>query len=114
MTGFTNFPGGFRHTNEFTANAGITAQQHLLRDAWIDRDRMLILTRRKDFKISQEAMRFLVMQTVLAVELAYDDVIAALELVRVQEKSLQSITATLPLPSHSTPIIAKLSVGWHC
>ncbi len=85
----TNFPGGIRDTNQFLANAGVSATQHLLRDAWIDQDRRLILLRRKDLKISEQAMTFQIMQTMLAVELAYYDVIAARELVRVEEKALE-------------------------
>src|SRR5436190_5117303 len=41
-----NFPAGIRRTNNFSADAGITLRQHLLRDFWIDQDRELILVRR--------------------------------------------------------------------
>lgn len=84
-----DFPGGFRDTNNFFANAGVTASQHLLRDAWIDQNRRLIQLRRRDLKISEQAMTFQIMQTMLAVELAYYDVVAAHELVTVQEKALE-------------------------
>jgi outer membrane protein len=82
-------PDGIRRTNQFFANAAVTATQHLLRDSWIDQNRRLILLRRKDLKISEQAMTFQVMQTMLAVELAYYDVIAARELVAVQAKALE-------------------------
>ena len=85
----TNFPGGFRRTNEFFANAGFTVQQHLLRDAWIDQERTLIHVRRKELKMSEQAMMFQIMRTVLAVEVAYYDLVAARELVRVEEKALE-------------------------
>jgi outer membrane protein TolC len=64
-------------------------QQHLLKDFWIDNDRQQILLRRRDQKISQQALVFQVMRTVLAVELSYYDVVAARENVRVQEKALE-------------------------
>jgi outer membrane protein TolC len=85
----TNLPGGFRRTNEFLANAGLTAQQHLLKDAWIDADRTLIYVRRKEWKMSEQATMFQIMRTVLAVEVAYYNLIAAQELVRVEEKALE-------------------------
>src|SRR6267142_6020133 len=84
-----NFVGGIRRTNNFSAGAGVTLRQHLLRDSWIDRDRELILVRRKDVKISEQSLKFQTMKTVLAVELAYYDLAAAREHVCVQEKSLQ-------------------------
>jgi outer membrane protein TolC len=40
-------------------------------------------------KISQQALRFQVMKTILAVELSYDDLVAARENIRVQEKALE-------------------------
>jgi len=83
------FPGGVRDTNNTYADAQIALRQHLLRDFWIDAQRQQILIRRKDLKISQEAFRFQLMRTTLAVELAYDDLIAARESVRVQEKALE-------------------------
>jgi outer membrane protein TolC len=83
------FPGGIRDTNNTYANAQILLRQHLLKDFWIDADRQKILLRRQDLKISQQAYRFQVMKILLAVELAYDDLIAARENVRVQEQALQ-------------------------
>jgi outer membrane protein TolC len=83
------FPTGIRRTNNFFAGTGVTLRQHLLRDSWIDQDRELILVRRKDVKISEQALKFTAMKTVLAVELAYYDLAAAREQVRVQEKALE-------------------------
>lgn len=83
------FPGGIRDTNNSYADAQIVLRQHLLKDFWIDADRQQILLRRQDLKISQQAYRFQVMKILLAVELAYDDLIAARENVRVQEQALQ-------------------------
>jgi len=84
-----NFPGGIRDTNNTYANAQIVLRQHLLKDFWIDADRQQILIRRQDLKISQQAYRFQVMKILLAVELTYDDLVAARQNVRVQEQALQ-------------------------
>ncbi len=84
-----DFSGGIRRTNNFFADTGLTLRQHLLRDFWIDKDRELILVRKKDLKISEQALEFQAMKTVLAVELAYYDLAAAGEQVRVQEKALE-------------------------
>jgi outer membrane protein TolC len=83
------FPGGIRATNNYFSEARVTLQQHLLKDFWIDADREQIMLRRHDVKISQQAMRFEVMRIVLAVELAYYDVVAAREAVHVQEQAMQ-------------------------
>src|SRR5579859_3018174 len=68
-----------RNTNNYFSEGRIDLQQHLLKDSWIDADREQILLRRKDLKISQQALRFQIMKTILAVELSYDDVVAARE-----------------------------------
>lgn len=83
------FPGGIRTTNNYFADAGLTVQQHLLKDFWIDKYRETLLVRRKDLKISQQMLRFQIMKTVLAVELGYYDLIAAREQIRVEEKALE-------------------------
>ena len=67
----------------------MTLQQHLLKDFWIDQDRETILIKRRDLKISEQTLRFQIMKVVLAVELAYYDVIAARETVGVEEKALE-------------------------
>ncbi len=78
-----------RTTNNYYTQAQLTLTQPLLKDFWIDADRQTILLRRKDVKISQQAMRFQVMKTVLAVEVAYTDLLAARQAVQVQEKALE-------------------------
>lgn len=83
------FPEIVRNTNNYFSEARLDLQQHLLKDSWIDADREQILLRRRDLKISQQALRFEVMKTILAVELSYDDLVAARESVRVQEKALE-------------------------
>jgi outer membrane protein TolC len=78
-----------RATNNYFSEGRIDVQQHLLKNFWIDADREQILLRRRDVKISQQALRFQIMKTLLAVELSYDDVVAARESIRVQEKALE-------------------------
>jgi len=84
-----NFPGGVRSTNYYNAGGGLTMRQHFLRDFWIDSDREVILTRRTDLKISEQALRFEIMTTLLGVELAYNDLIDAREEITVQEEALK-------------------------
>jgi outer membrane protein TolC len=83
------FPGGIRDTSSYFGTVGVTFKQHLLKDSWIDAYRETILIRRKDLKISEQALRFEIMKTVLAVELSFYDLQASLELIRVQEKALE-------------------------
>ena len=78
-----------RNTNNYFSEARIDVQQHLLKNFWIDADREQILLRRKDLKISQQAWRFQIMKTLLAVELSYYDMVAGRENIRVQEKALE-------------------------
>jgi outer membrane protein len=85
----SDFPGGIRHTNNYFADAGINLRQHLLKDFWVDQYSTTIVLRRKDLKISEQRLRFMAMKTVLAVELAYYDLIVARENIRVQEKALE-------------------------
>ena len=83
-----SYPLGIRDTNNFAADAGVTLRQHLLKDFWIDSARKTVLMRRKELSMSQQALKFQIMKTVLAVEVSYYDLIAARELIRVQEKML--------------------------
>jgi outer membrane protein TolC len=83
-----SYPSGIRETNNFMSDAGVTLRQHLLKDFWIDSARKTVLIRRKELSMSQQALKFQIMKTVLAVEVGYYDLIAARELIRVQEKTL--------------------------
>ena len=83
------FPGGIRRTNDGFADVGVTLTQHLLKDFWIDQSREVIRVRRKELKMSEQALRFQIMRIMLAVEVGYYDLIAAREQVRVQEKALE-------------------------
>ena len=80
---------GIRRTNNFYAETSLTLRQHLLKDFWIDQDRMTLQFRRKDLEVSQQVLRFQIMRTVLGVELGYYDLIAARERVKVEEQALE-------------------------
>jgi outer membrane protein TolC len=84
-----NFPAGIRRTNNYNGGGALTMRQHLLKDFWTDSNQEVILTRRTDLKISQQALRFEIMTTLLAVELAYEDLIDAREEIVVQEEALK-------------------------
>jgi len=80
---------GIRNTNNAFASADVSVRQHLLKDFWIDQDRASIRVRQKELKMTEQALRFQVMRVVLAVELAYYDLIVARQQVRVEEQSLE-------------------------
>lgn len=80
---------GIRDTNNSFADAGVTARQHLLKDFWIDQPRETIRIRRKELKMSEQALRFQIMRVLLAVELGYYDLVAAREQVQVEERALE-------------------------
>src|SRR5262245_1256697 len=75
-------PSGIRHTNQYSAFAGLTLRQPLLKDFWIDPYRQKILVDKKNLKVSELALRWQIMNTVAAVQVAYYDLISASEKVR--------------------------------
>jgi hypothetical protein len=87
--GATDLENGVRQTNEFFSDASVTLRQHLLKDFWIDQSRETVLVRRKELKMSQQALLLEVMKTVLSVELAYFDLAGAREEITVEEKALE-------------------------
>jgi len=80
---------GLRDTNNSFAKAGVTLKQHVLKDLWIDQPREVLQVRRKELKMSEESLRLRILETMLAVELNYYDLVAARELVRVEEAALK-------------------------
>ncbi|MHB8523957.1 MAG: TolC family protein [Limisphaerales bacterium] len=83
------FPGGIRLTNENLASAGISLRQPLLKNSWIDVYRQRIWINKKNLKISELALRWQIMNTIAAVQLAYHDLVFARENVSVREKALE-------------------------
>jgi len=82
-------PNGIRSTNDYTGEAAVVLRQHLLKDFWIDADQEQVLIRRADLKVSRETLRFQIMQTLLAVEIAYYDLMDARDEIQVQEETVE-------------------------
>lgn len=80
----SSFPSGFQYSTDM----GVTLTQPLLKNMWIDSNRMTILLDRKTLKIDQLAVTFQIMSTINSVQQAYNNLIYARDNVRVQEASL--------------------------
>jgi outer membrane protein TolC len=95
---FTDFAAlslGNRRTNNYEAIASLNLRQSLLKDFWVDAGRMVIQVNKKSLKMSQQALRLQVMKTVLAVQVAYCDLVYAAENKRLAEKGLVVAQGTL-------------------
>lgn len=79
---------GGRTIDDYQANIDITLRQPLLRNLWIDEQRLSIRLARKDLKISEYAVLGQMMETINAVQQAYYDLMAALDDVKAREISL--------------------------
>lgn len=73
----------------YTPGATVSLTQPLLKNLWIDANRLNIALDRLALKSSEEGVRKRVIDTLLSVELAYYDLIYALDQVRVREQALQ-------------------------
>lgn len=78
--------GGFTYTPSLTLNLS----QSLLRNFWIDQPRLAIEVGRLGIKRSEQDVQELVISVSTQVALAYHDVIAARESVRVQKKAVET------------------------
>ena len=74
---------------EYRTDAAVNFSQPLLRDFWIDADRLAIKVNKRLVKIAQYAFEFQVMDTINRVQQAYYDLIFARENVKVREKALE-------------------------
>jgi outer membrane protein TolC len=83
------YPWGVRDTNNYFAETLATARQHLLKDFWIDQNRLTLIVGRKNLQISQQALQFQIMRTVFATEVAYFDLASLREAIRVQERAVE-------------------------
>ncbi len=70
-------------------SASLRLRQPLLKNFWIDSTRLNIRVNKTRLKISELELREQMMNTVTSVELAYYDLMLALESVKVQEKAVQ-------------------------
>jgi HAE1 family hydrophobic/amphiphilic exporter-1 len=69
-------------------SVSVTATQPLLKNFWIDNNRLQILVAKNQLKISEQGLRNQVINTVTAVENAYYELIYAIENVKVQQDAL--------------------------
>ncbi len=74
---------------DYSSSVGVSLTQPLLKNFWIDAPRLQIALNRKNLKTSEYVLRRQIMNTVSSVHQAYYDLVAAIETVKVQEKSLQ-------------------------
>lgn len=115
LTVFEANPQPNRFTNDYAATASITLQQALLRDFWIDAGRLRIAVNKTRLKISEQQLRLQIMQTVLAVQNAYLDLIGAREQVKVsataveEARQLLDFDNKLVAANELPPLGAKLS-----
>lgn len=80
----TSFP-----FDQYTGTVGIELRQPLLKDAAIDTERWQILVNKKNLKISEQGLRLQLINVISSVQLAYYELLYALENVKVQEKALE-------------------------
>ncbi len=88
-TSFGNPPTFLDSPFDYSSSVGINLTQPLLKNFWIDSPRLQIALNKKNLKTSEQVFRRQVMNTVSDVQFAYYDLVAAIEAVKVQEKSLQ-------------------------
>ena len=74
---------------DYSSSVGVNITQPLLKNLWIDAPRLQIALNKKNLKTSEFTLRRQIMNTVSGVQQAYYDLVAAMESVKVQEKSLQ-------------------------
>jgi outer membrane protein len=72
-----------------SGNIGVTLQQPLLKNFWIDTTRLTILVAKNRLKFSELGLRQQIITSVTAVENAYYELIFALENVTVQQEALE-------------------------
>jgi len=75
-------------TDNSSGSVGLTATQPLLKNFWIDNNRLTILVAKNRLKYSEQALRQQIITTVTAVENAYYELIFARENVKVQQEAL--------------------------
>lgn len=90
-----DFGGAFRRTNEYGLSSGLFLKQPLLKDLWIDADRMRIQVSRKNLQISESALMGRLMATIGAVQDAYFEALYAQEVVKVHRVTLESANQLL-------------------
>jgi len=80
----TSFPVGFQYVN----SVSLALAQPLLKNSWIDANRLNIRLNRKNIQGSELSLRLTLISTVNSVQQAYYDLTFAVENIKVQEASL--------------------------
>jgi outer membrane protein TolC len=83
----TNFL-SLQNIDSSSGSYGVNVTQPLLKNFWIDNNRLQILVAKTQLKISEQGLRNQVINTVTAVENAYYELIYARENVKVQQEAL--------------------------
>ncbi|MBI4663805.1 MAG: TolC family protein [Verrucomicrobia bacterium] len=86
---------GVPTVDNYNASWTLDLRQPLLRNFWIDPDRAQIQVNKKALKLSEVALKGLIITTVAQVEQAYYNLISARENVKVAEKGLELAERTL-------------------
>ncbi len=81
-------PSGIRSLANFNMTSGLTLTQPLLKDFWIDSDRLKIQVNKQNIKSSELAFTDRVMQTVLNIQMAYYDAYFAIENYRIHAAAI--------------------------
>jgi len=89
LHGNSAFPWGWYSTNETDAAWTLTLKQPLLKDAWVDADRLKIKVNKKNLKIAELALRQEIINTVTKVQVAYYELNFRREKLKVEEKALE-------------------------
>jgi HAE1 family hydrophobic/amphiphilic exporter-1 len=79
----------FENFDSYNLWAGIAVRQPLLRNFWIDQGRLLIRITKKNLKITELGVHYMVMNVINQVHQAYYDLVFARENLRVEEKLLE-------------------------
>ncbi len=81
---------GIRQTKQYFFTTGLTLRQPLLKNLWIDSDRLQIQVSRRNLKISELALLGKIMGTVSTVQQAYYDLAFAQEDLKIRQANLAS------------------------
>lgn len=75
--------------DNYDTDIGISLRQPLLKDAWIDANRLAIKVAKKDLRISEYTFAFLVMDIISQTQQAYYELIASRDEIVAREKALE-------------------------
>lgn len=106
---------GFSYPTNYSGSSGqigVTVTQPLLKNFWIDDNRLLISAAKNNVKQSEQGLRQQFITTVAAVEVAYYELIYARENLKVQQEALQLAQTQLDQDKQRMQIgtLAQLSV----